>query len=346
MHQVKCVVWDLDDTIWDGTLLETTDVQLRCGVRDCLELLDARGILHSIASRTDYTQALAKLRSFGLAEYFLCPQIGFSSKVDSIRMIAGKLNLSTDSFAFVDDQPIERDEVKHFMPEVLCIDSSDLTKITDAPEFVPHFVTQDGKQRRQMYREDFQRQAAEVDFHGCKEEFLRTLNLVLTVEPTQEGQLTRAHELTQRTHQLSSTGVTYSFEELERFRTGHNCALLSVHLADRYGSYGQVGLALVELGSASWTIKLLLVSCRVISRGVGSVLLLYLLHSARAAGVTLRCEFMHTDRNRIAYTTLKLAGFREIDQSDAVSILAHDGANVPPLPEYLRIVAPDGIVRY
>ena len=114
--KIKCLVWDLDNTLWDGILLEDGDVVLREGITDILKELDRRGILLSIASKNNREDALEKLREFGIDEYFIYPQIGWGSKADSISEIAASLNISTDTFAFIDDQPSEREEVKFVLP--------------------------------------------------------------------------------------------------------------------------------------------------------------------------------------------------------------------------------------
>jgi len=84
-RNIKCVVWDLDNTLWDGILLEDGEVRLCPQAIEVIKTLDARGILHSIASKNDEATALAKLEVFGLSEYFLYPQIHWSSKVVSLQ---------------------------------------------------------------------------------------------------------------------------------------------------------------------------------------------------------------------------------------------------------------------
>src|SRR5579863_9689303 len=84
---IKCVVWDLDNTLWDGVLLEDEQVSLRPGVLEVIKTLDSRGILHSIASKNDRAAAMNKLAEFGLSEYFLYPQINWNSKAASVREI-------------------------------------------------------------------------------------------------------------------------------------------------------------------------------------------------------------------------------------------------------------------
>lgn len=147
MTTVKCVVWDLDNTVWDGVLLEDGDVKLRPGVVEVIRTLDGRGILHSIASRNDHDAAMAKLEEFGIAEYFLYPQITWDNKSDSIRVIAETINIGIDTLAFVDDQPFERDEVSYAHPQVLCVDALDAERLPDLPRMQPRFVTEDSRER-------------------------------------------------------------------------------------------------------------------------------------------------------------------------------------------------------
>jgi FkbH-like protein len=118
---IKCVVWDLDGTLWKGVLLENDTVRLRRGVVEIIKTLDGRGILQSIASKNDFEQAIAKLGEFCLRDYFLYPQVNWNSKVSSIKAIAEALNLGLDSIAFIDDQRYELEEVTFSLPQVLCI---------------------------------------------------------------------------------------------------------------------------------------------------------------------------------------------------------------------------------
>ncbi|MHC4213508.1 MAG: HAD-IIIC family phosphatase [Planctomycetota bacterium] len=90
-QEIKCIVWDLDDTLWDGILLEKDDVALKPGIREVIQTLDGRGVLHSIASRNNHDDAIGKLKEFGLDKYFLYPQINWSVKSASIAKIQTNL---------------------------------------------------------------------------------------------------------------------------------------------------------------------------------------------------------------------------------------------------------------
>ncbi len=336
-QSIKCVVWDLDNTLWDGILLEDPNVTLRQDVVAVIKELDSRGILHSIASRNDYATAMAKLGEFGLSDYFLYPQINWNSKSESIKQIARSINIGIDACAFVDDQPFEREEVAFVLPEVLCIDALDVAAMPDMPALMPRFITEDSRLRRQMYLSDIVRNQAEESFEGSNEEFLATLNMVFTLGPAQTSDLQRAEELTVRTNQLNTTGYTYSYEELNAFSQSPNHKLLIAALDDKYGTYGKIGLALIECNPEIWTIKLLLMSCRVMSRGVGTVMMSYIMQLAKAAGVRLQAEFISNDRNRMMYVTYKFGGFKEISREDKLILFEHDLTTTQEFPYYVQV---------
>lgn len=335
--KVKCLVWDLDNTLWDGVLLEDDEVALRDGVTEVIETLDARGILQSIASRNDHDLAMAKLQALGLDEYFIYPQINWNAKSASIEQIAASINIGIDSIAFIDDQPFEREEVAFAHPDVLCLPAEELHRIPELPAMIPRFITEDSRLRRKMYQADIVRNQSEELFKGTQHEFLASLNMKLTIAAAQKEDLKRAEELTVRTHQLNTTGYTYSYDELETFRNSDHHHLWIASLEDKYGKYGKIGLALIEIRENEWWIRLLLMSCRVMNRGVGSVFINHIRNQAREAGVRLFADMIPNDRNRMMYMTYKFSHFRETGNSDGRLILENDLTSVQAHPEYLKL---------
>jgi FkbH-like protein len=338
---IKCVVWDLDDTLWYGTLLEDDTIVLREGMIEIIQELDRRGILQSIASKNDTETALKKLQDFGLCEFFIYPQINWNSKVTSIKTIAEAINISLDTVAFVDDQIYEREEVHFSLPEVRSMDVVEIAHLLDMPETQPRFLTEDTKRRRLMYLSEINRKEAEKAFQGPATEFLATIDMRLTIARAHADDLMRAEELTLRTNQLNTTGYTYSYEELDQFRKSSQHDLLIARLEDKYGTYGTIGLALIERQAERWIIKLLLMSCRVVSRGVGSVMIGYILRQARQAQVPLYVEFIPNQRNRMMYVTLKLAGFKETLQEDHQMLLMHTTREIQQFPSYITMCTPE-----
>lgn len=335
---VKCVVWDLDNTLWKGTLLEDREVTICRDAVETVKLLDSRGILNSIASRNEHELAIRELNKFGITDYFLYPQINWNAKSSSIRAIAQALNLSEDSFAFIDDQAVERDEVRSACQGVLCLSDIDIARISQMPEFAPGSPCEDGSLRRKRYMADIQRQQAERDFEGPEEDFLRSLNMNLRISQASEADLDRVEELTVRTHQLNSTGRIYSREELRNYCNSLDHKVYVASFADRFGDYGKIGIALLECSASAWNLRLLLVSCRVLNRGIGTIFLRFLMHSARRNGVPFFSDLIPTDRNRIMYITFRLAGLVEHSNCEEMVVL-RDSLELPAeIPDYLNLV--------
>jgi FkbH-like protein len=341
---IKCVIWDLDNTLWDGVLLESDSVRLKPNIAAVLATLDERGILHSIASKNEPEPVFRKLSEFGLEDYFLCPQISWNAKSISVAAIREQLNLGFQSLLFIDDEPVERGEVQSEHPEVWCLEAGQYLSLPDHPRLRPRFVTDDSRQRRHMYQAQMQRQKDEQDFQGPKKAFLKSLDLRFTIARATEADLERAEELTLRTNQLNATGRTYSYDELRAFLVSPSHELLICSLEDRFGSYGKVGLALVENSATCFHIRLFLFSCRVTSLGVGSVLLTYVLRRAKEMNKPVRADFVPTDRNRMARVAFRLANFGETGPAkDGVLVLENRLEQTPSYPSYVKIVFPETI---
>ncbi len=337
-HKVKCLVWDLDNTLWRGTLLEDKEVMLIPEAVELIKTLDDRGILQSIASKNDHPLAEKKLRELGLFDYFLYPQINWDAKSQSIQKIATLINIGIDTLAFIDDQAFEREEVSFSHPQVLTIDAALVAQVAELAVMRPQFITEDSRRRREMYQSDLRRKEVEEGFSGPQDAFLETLGMVLTISQAKQDDLKRAEELTQRTNQLNTTAYTYDYDELAVFSTSSDYLLLVAGLDDKYGTYGKIGLVLVEKRGQTWLIKLLLMSCRVMSRGVGTVMINYLRNMARAAGVALEAEFVQNDRNRMMYMTYKFNHFREKEKRDNWILLENDLSRVQVYPPYMKLI--------
>jgi len=337
---IKCVVWDLDNTVWDGVVLESNDVRLKPGIADIIKTLDARGILQSIASKGSFDPAMDTLKRFDLDQYFLFPEINWNAKSVSLARIRDNLNIGMNTFLFIDDQPFERDEVSHAFPEVLCVHSADYESLLDHPRLNPRFITDDSRRRRLMYLEEMDRKKEEETYEGPKKEFLEGLGMTFIIGEAVEEDLKRAEELTDRTNQLNTTGITYGYEELKELIHSERHKLLIAELRDKYGSYGKIGLALIEFEDSLWNLKLFLMSCRVMARGAGTVFLSYILNEAKNAGQRMLADFKKTDRNKMMFITFKFANFKVLDpQDDGRLRLENDLTFIQDIPPYIEVIA-------
>lgn len=335
--KIKCVVWDLDNTVWNGILSEDTTLEINNEALNVIKELDKRGILQSIASKNDYDIAMKKLEEFGIEEYFIYPQINWGPKSESMDAIAKSINIGIDTIAFIDDQTFELEEVNFTHSEVMCIDASKIEEILDMQEMNPKFITEDSSLRRSLYMNDIKRNEIEEKFNGTKDEFLASLNMKFKISEAKEEDLERVEELTVRTHQLNASGYTYSYDELKGFINSDKYKLFIAELNDKFGTYGKIGLVLLECKEEYWSIKLLIMSCRVVSRGVGSILLNYVMNLSKNNNVKLRAEFVPTDRNKMMYITYKFAGFNEIEKINNVITLENNLENIQKYPEYIKL---------
>ncbi len=339
--EVKCVIWDLDNTMWDGTLPEGDKVTLKPGIVDILKELDSRGILQSIASKNNHEHAMETLEELGVAGYFLYPAISWNAKSGGVAHIQKSLNIHMDTMMFVDDQPFEREEVKSVHPDITVFDAADYQKITDLARLNPRFITKDSAKRRKMYQDDLKRKQEEDSYEGPSESFLASLDMRFIIHEAKEEDLKRAEELTVRTNQLNATGRTFDYDELDGFRKSDDHILLVCELTDRYGSYGKIGLALIEKKPEHWHLRLLLMSCRVMARGVGTVLMSYIMQSCEKAGKKFQADFRSTDRNRMMLVSYKFANFKEVSSDGEGNILfENDLSMIQPFPPYIDIKIP------
>lgn len=306
---IKCVVWDLDGTLWRGSLLEGGAVTLVPQLRDVLVELDRRGILQSVASRNDYEDAWEHLRALGIAEYFVYPQIGWGRKSDSVRVVAERLGFAHEAIAFVDDQPFERAEVAYELPAVRVYDANEAVTLVRRAEFRPAVITADSRNRRAMYQAAAAREQARELHRGPSEDFLRSLRMRLVIRQASIDDLDRVEELTLRTSQMNATGVHYPKSVLQDMVSSSSHRVLIASLTDRFGDYGAIGVVLLEQQPACWRLKLLATSCRVISMGIGGVVLGWIVNWASENGVHLIADFRRTGRNRVMEIAYRLAGF-------------------------------------
>lgn len=311
MNTVKCLVWDLDNTLWNGVLLEDGEVHLREEIRRVIVGLDERGILQAVVSRNDHDHAWAWVEKLGIAEYIVEPQIGWGPKSASIKAIADTLQFALNTIAFIDDTEMERAEVARHLPGVCCYRAEVAEQLLELPEFTPAIVTEDATRRRRMYQANTARSSARSEFTGADEEFLRSVELEMFIRRADEADLVRVEELTVRTSQMNATGVHYSDADLRRLLSDVDHEALVVSMTDKFGPHGAVGIVLLEKRPTVWHLKLLATSCRVVAFGAGAVLLSWLADQAASAGVDLAADFRRTDRNRMMEVAYRFAGFTD-----------------------------------
>jgi FkbH-like protein len=336
--KIKCVVWDLDHTLWDGVLVEDgpRKVTLKPEIADVIRMLDARGILHSIASKNNHDDAMQVLKQFQIDEYFLCPQISWLPKSESIRAIARQLNVGMDSLLFVDDSQFELEQVRAVCPEVRVLSALEYRTIPEMKECqVP--VTPESRERRKMYQVEAERQDMAEGFGSDYMAFLRHCQIQLSIRPMTEENLVRVHELTQRTNQMNFSGSRYDGDVLKAILATPHLDTYVISCEDRFGSYGVVGFSIVDSREPRMTD--LMFSCRIQSKRVEHAFLAHVirLYGSRS-GKDFWANYRKTPRNAPSGQVFADIGMEEVGVSDGVTSLVFRKNKEIADDEVIRIV--------
>ncbi len=312
---IKVAVWDLDNTIWDGILVEDgmDGLRLKPGIRDVMETLDQRGIINSVASKNNLEDAMAQLRRFELDHLIVFPQIDWTPKSKSLQKIIHDFNVGADTVAFIDDSAFEREEVSSINSDIRVFDASDYRRIIDLPEFNPK-ISSESSHRREFYLNQQRRDSFEASFSGDYVEFIRGCQMVMGIDRKQKN-VDRIQELVQRTNQMNFSGNRYSREKLIELLDDTQLDSFSITCADRFGDYGTVGFCLVENDKPR--LIDLMFSCRVQSKRVEHAFLQWLLEFYRKRGKQdFHAVYMKTEKNTPAGRVFEDLGFKIIDNKD------------------------------
>lgn len=336
---LKCVIWDLDQTLWDGTLAEGDATIARPEALALVHRLEALGVVQSIASKNEHRLAMAALEQLGIAQLFVYPEISWSAKSVGVARIIESLGVGADTVLLLDDSEFERAEVAASVAHVRC---ESLASFLAHPEHqdLPDHVTDEGAARPETYRREARRRAAQERFEGPPAEFLASLGLELSVRSATAADLERAEELTERTNQLNTTGTTFSAQELSALLTDPNVDVLMAELTDRFGDYGRIGLVLLRQNEGRLVIELMLVSCRVMGRNVTTALLAFIGRLCVARGLSLRAGYRASPHNRQMKITYAFVGFQKAEHvSDSLTIYEHPDPASIACPPYIRVIS-------
>jgi FkbH-like protein len=342
--KIKCVVWDLDNTLWDGVLVEDGPERLRLKpeVADVIQELDRRGILHSIASKNNREDALQVVRKFQLDEYFLCPQISWQPKSQAIKAIAQQLNIGIDSILLLDDSEFELREVKAACPAVQVLNAEHYRGLLEMNECkVP--VTAESRERRKFYQVEASRQTVAQSFSNDYMAFLRDSQIRVTVRSMTEENLERVHELTQRTNQMNFSGNRYDREVLRKLLSSPYLDTFVLSCEDRFGSYGVIGFSIVDRREPRMTD--LMFSCRIQSKRVehaflGCVIRRYIAETDK----DFYADYRKTPRNAPSGRVFHDLLMEETETRDGVQSLRFRKGREIPEDGVIEVVLQDAMV--
>lgn len=299
---VKCVAWDLDNTLWKGILVEdgVERLVLNEGAVSLIKELDRRGIVHTVLSKNDQGPALEALKKFGVEEYFVFPHINWLPKSGNLQAAAKEINIGLDTFAFIDDSPFERGEVSEKLPMVRVFNATEIGDLATRSEFNPP-ISSESANRRLSYRKEMQRKTAASEFQGDYDEFLRSCGIVLTMfdlRTASEAEYRRCYELIQRTNQLTLAGHRYSEDEFKNFVMRSGIRAFGIRCADKFGDYGIVGAVIYSIDGNAAKVEEFVMSCRVAKKRCEDATVNWIASVARRQGaLMLSADVIETGRN-------------------------------------------------
>ncbi len=354
---VKCVVLDLDNTLWGGVIGDDGLEGIRLGhlgdgeafvaFQAYLKQLPARGILLAVCSKNEPAAALLPftehadmvLRREDIAVFVA----NWDNKASNLRAIAGELNIGLDSMVFLDDNPFERDLVRRLVPEVIVPDMPEdpadyVRAVSEWNLFETTSFSDLDEKRAELYRQRAESEAARADFTSL-DDYLRSLAMVATLGRFDPYNLPRIEQLLQRSNQFNLTTRRYSLAECEAWMADEAAYPFHLSLRDRLSDHGLIAVAILRQTPSSVHVDSFLMSCRVLKRGVEELALVTMVEYAKSAGKSLlTAEYIPTAKNAMVKDLYDGFGFERTETGEDGSVrYALRVENFRPPPIFMQV---------
>jgi FkbH-like protein len=263
---VKLVIWDLDETLWRGTLSETA-VSLIEGRAELLTTLVDRGVMVSVCSKNDLADARRRLEELGLWDLVVFPRIDWLPKGPEVQALIEAAQLRPENVLFVDDNPLNRAEVAWQVPGIQVLDPADVAFDGRMAEIVAS-GKDDSKRSRLAEYKVLEAKASAAETFGDNLEFLRSCDIRVQVTERPVADAERIQELLARTNQLNYTKRRASLDEVQALLADPDVRSVAIRVTDRFGDYGLVGFGAVRGAGGGAVVEHLAFSCRILNMGV------------------------------------------------------------------------------
>ena len=343
-HIKKCVIVDLDNTLWGGVIGDDGIENIEIGslgigkafteFQIWLKQLQNRGIILAVCSQNNeeiaqgpflnHPEMVLKLEDFAI---FVA---NWGSKAENIKHIQKTLNSGFNSLVFLDDDPYQRTLVKNYLPEV-CVpdlpkDPSDyLAYLNSLNLFETSTYSDADKQRNQYYREEVNREALK-GYYTTEADYLKKLEMVAEVLPFNAYTLPRISQLIQRSNQFNLRTIRYTEAELQALSQSHDHICLAFSLHDKFGNYDIVSIIILrEESEKNWFIDTWIMSCRVLKRGLEDFVLNHIIALAKSKQYhTVIGEYIPTTKNALVANHYAAMQFRENDLRWHLDVATHE----------------------
>lgn len=259
IKSIKLIIWDLDDTLWIGTLSEG-EVNMPFTHIDLIKNICDAGVINSICSKNDETEVITKLNSLKISDYFVFNSINWNNKGERIHQTISDMSLRNVNVLFIDDNLTNLKEVEFYNPGINI----------STPEIIPSLIKYfkscpktDSEHKRLGQYKVLENKKVESLNYNSNEEFLHNCNITLQINRDCQNKIDRLYELSLRTNQLNFTKRRISFDEFQRAISNLDCGYITVQ--DRFGDYGIVGFYAINTLNE---LEHFYFSCRTIGQGI------------------------------------------------------------------------------
>lgn len=337
----KCLVLDLDNTLWGGVIGDDGIENIRFGqgsgegesyleFAQYINSLKERGVILAVCSKNNEEMAkepFLKIKEMPLGlKDFAVFLANWNDKVTNLKDIARQLNIGLDSLVLVDDDPIEREFVKEFLPMVDVVEMPQDPSLFKRALYQGHYFETTGfskedKQRTELYRAKREFEEEKSRFKDI-DSFLSSLDMRGTIFPFNEVDISRITQLINKTNQFNLTTRRYSESQVKKFMDGKDHISLAVRLKDRFSDYGLISIFLGLIEESIINIDTWLMSCRVFSRSVEHFLFNRILEDCKRKNIrAIKGVYVPSRKNNIVKDLYKDLGFSLIEtKGDGASI--------------------------
>ena len=264
VNRIKVIIWDLDETFWEGTLSEG-EVKIKEVCLQIVKVSTEKGIVNTICSKNEEKDVISVLKKENLADLFVFNSIDWTPKGKRIENMLSNMGLRSANALFLDDNQNNIGEAQFYNKDLMTLDPSSENLQFLLKEINSMKGSSKGAARLASYKQLEEKFKAKSEF-SSNEEFLYSCNMKVNIQYDCLNQIERIHELVQRTNQLNYTKIRSSLEELRGILQDKNYKCGYVKAQDNFGDYGIIGF--YALFSPKHSLKHFLFSCRTIGQGV------------------------------------------------------------------------------
>ena len=346
----KCIILDLDNTLWGGIIGEDGMSGIKLSHNDPLGKsymefqkhllsLHKRGIILAINSKNNFDDAIEVIREHPnmilKEEHFASIKINWNDKVSNIKEISQEINIGMDSMVFFDDDPMNRDFVKSTIPEILTVELPDdpslfIKKLLELNDFNILKITSEDQQRGKMYLEQRKRTEFKQNTDDFKD-YLQKLNVKIFAKIADEFTIPRISQLTLKTNQFNLTTKRYQEHDIDNFSKDDKKIVGCIRVEDKFGDNGITGAFIIEkINSSEWYLDTFLLSCRIMGREIETEFLNFIITHAKKNGVKiLSANYFPTKKNKPIESFLPNHGFYKDGKLWKLNVQEYDEKTSP-----------------